>query len=356
MGNRVFTNNASATLAADITDVQTTLQVEGGKGALYPAPVGSQFFKVALVNAAGDLEICHCTSRTGDVLTILRAQEGTTAQAWTQTVTRVELRVTAGTMEAMLQKDGDTLLGDIDADGNEIKNARLTDDTVMVGGQLVGTALRGTEDDGSNEIVVPDDGSRATAGGSRILTAADNLLVFFPVGTILLWAGTLGNVPSGWQVCDGTNGTPDLRGQFVRGAGGSFAFGATGGATNATGVTSSEGAHTHTASGTSGSTTLTEAQMPEHTHRLYGSETGSVATLLEPLSHGLCGIKGGAGRQFTDESGDGSDLVEPAGGTEGHTHSVSVTTSSNGAHTHNLSTISTVPPFVNIYYIMKVTA
>lgn len=36
--------------------------------------------------------------------------------------------------------------------------------------------------------------------------------------TILMWYGTLASIPPGWQICDGTNGTPDLRGYFVRGA------------------------------------------------------------------------------------------------------------------------------------------
>lgn len=36
--------------------------------------------------------------------------------------------------------------------------------------------------------------------------------------TIVMWFGTLATIPTGWQICDGTNGTPDLRGYFVKGA------------------------------------------------------------------------------------------------------------------------------------------
>lgn len=39
-----------------------------------------------------------------------------------------------------------------------------------------------------------------------------------PTGAILMWSGTLAQVPTGWALCDGTNGTPDLRDRFVRGA------------------------------------------------------------------------------------------------------------------------------------------
>lgn len=44
-----------------------------------------------------------------------------------------------------------------------------------------------------------------------------------------MWSGTLGNIPAGWQLCDGTNGTPDLENTFVVGSQGSLAIGDTGG-------------------------------------------------------------------------------------------------------------------------------
>ena len=48
-------------------------------------------------------------------------------------------------------------------------------------------------------------------------------------GIIALWSGTADNIPSGWALCDGNNGTPDLRDRFVLGAAGSVAPGGTGG-------------------------------------------------------------------------------------------------------------------------------
>ena len=39
-----------------------------------------------------------------------------------------------------------------------------------------------------------------------------------PIGCIVLWSGAVNAVPSGWRLCDGTNGTPDLRDRFVIGA------------------------------------------------------------------------------------------------------------------------------------------
>ena len=41
---------------------------------------------------------------------------------------------------------------------------------------------------------------------------------FEPIGTIKLYVGALADIPSGWYVCDGSNGTPDLRGYFILGS------------------------------------------------------------------------------------------------------------------------------------------
>jgi hypothetical protein len=51
-------------------------------------------------------------------------------------------------------------------------------------------------------------------------------------GIICMWSGAVDAVPWGWALCDGTNGTPDLRDRFIVGAGSTYAKGATGGATS----------------------------------------------------------------------------------------------------------------------------
>ena len=63
-----------------------------------------------------------------------------------------------------------------------------------------------------------------------------------PSGCILLWSGSTGSIPAGWYLCNGSNGTPDLRDRFIVGAGNSYAVNATGGTADAVVV-----AHTHTA-------------------------------------------------------------------------------------------------------------
>ena len=76
-----------------------------------------------------------------------------------------------------------------------------------------------------------------------------------PTGCIILWSGAIGSIPSGFYLCNGANGTPDLRDRFIVGAGSSYSVAQTGGSADAIVVS-----HNHTATSTS---TVTD---PGHTH------------------------------------------------------------------------------------------
>ncbi|HFK4064880.1 TPA: hypothetical protein ACG1UU_002284, partial [Kluyvera ascorbata] len=97
-------NNASTVLASSINASATTLTVNTGAGSLFPSPVaGTSFFKLTLIDAAtGQLtEIVHVTARTGDVMTIERAQEGTAARVWSANDIAANM-MTAGTLSYIL--------------------------------------------------------------------------------------------------------------------------------------------------------------------------------------------------------------------------------------------------------------
>lgn len=51
-------------------------------------------------------------------------------------------------------------------------------------------------------------------------------------GVVHSWVGSVINIPKGWLLCNGTNGTPDLRNKFVPGSGDTYAPGAAGGSVN----------------------------------------------------------------------------------------------------------------------------
>jgi microcystin-dependent protein len=118
------------------------------------------------------------------------------------------------------------------------------------------------------------------------------VLAAFPVGGIILWSGSIASVPSGWALCNGSSGTPDLRDRFIVGAGSTYAVNDTGGFNTVT---------------------LTTAQMPTHTH------TNSVSTVNLDHTHTGSGT-----------TGDNS---------VGHDHGVSGTTSiQNADHQHTGAT------------------
>ena len=109
-------------------------------------------------------------------------------------------------------------------------------DEVNINGNVVQTNT-------SNELVVRGEGT----GGSHHLKLDDDVTIVgdltvqgvggFVTGMILLWSGAANAIPSGWYLCNGSNGTPDLRGRFVVGYNNTdsdYDVGDTGGAKNRT--------------------------------------------------------------------------------------------------------------------------
>ena len=77
----LLANNATSKLASAITGADTTVVLTTGDGVLFPSPTGDDWFPLTLQNSSS-LEIVRVTARSGDSLTVVRAQEGTTAQAF----------------------------------------------------------------------------------------------------------------------------------------------------------------------------------------------------------------------------------------------------------------------------------
>jgi len=137
-----------------------------------------------------------------------------------------------------------------------------------------------------------------------------------PRGVIEIFAGTLASIPSGWRLCDGTEGTPDLRSKFVRGVASAVTEpGATGGLDSVTLVSAEIGSHNHTITAYS------------HSHEFTGA-TGA----------GTGGIRRTASGTETDtkdttfNSPPNQNLINTGGG---------------GSHENK-------PPFFEIAYIMKI--
>lgn len=70
-------NNASSSLAASMSETETMIRVLAGHGVRFPTLGTGDWFPLALQNVQGDIEYVRATSRAGDVITVTRAQEGT---------------------------------------------------------------------------------------------------------------------------------------------------------------------------------------------------------------------------------------------------------------------------------------
>jgi len=136
-----------------------------------------------------------------------------------------------------------------------------------------------------------------------------------PSGVIVIWSGASSAIPSGWYLCNGTNGTPDLRDRFVVGAGSTYVVGNTGGSKDAVVVS-----HTHTATST--------VSDPGHSHSL------NIAPNI---------IRNGG----DERDGAGNAGSSTNGATTGITVSTSIDSSGVSGTNANL------PPYYALCYIMK---
>ena len=152
---------------------------------------------------------------------------------------------------------------------------------------------------------------------TQIATTAFALANGIPSGAILLWSGSIVSIPSGWLLCNGASGTPDLRDRFVVGAGSSYAVAATGGTADAVVVS-----HTHTA--------VSTPTDPTHVHYSVGNGAPN---------------GGGAGIAMTNP-GNSPGYATTAAST-GITVATSITAAGVSGTNQNL------PPYYALAYIMK---
>jgi hypothetical protein len=101
-----FSNNAKTTLSSGITSSATSITV--ADGSVFPSISGSEYFYVTLEDASVNIEIVKVTAVSGNTLTVVRAQDGTSARTFSNG-DKCELRLTAaGLNDVATQADTDT--------------------------------------------------------------------------------------------------------------------------------------------------------------------------------------------------------------------------------------------------------
>lgn len=156
-------------------------------------------------------------------------------------------------------------------------------------------------------------------------------------GVIMAFSGTFdsdgypidkstGNADTAWHLCDGANGTPDLRGRFILGASASHAPGTTGG----------EEAHS-----------LTRDENAPHDHGATCSTAGlhhHKTRLIPPSSrNGYSGASYEKGEHPRTDGGDSSNTTDDGL----HAHQITIGVSGSGAPHNNM------PPYYTLAFIMK---
>ena len=349
-------NNAVSRLSANITNSSTTINLIPGDGALFPLLGADEWHPATIIDMTGAIEIVRVTARSTDALTVVRAQEGTSARSFSAN-DRIEVRLTAGAVDSIqtaAQAGVSALQGDVTTLQSSVAAVQGDVSTLQTDVNALESTV--TSLDASTDASVANLQAQINA-----IPPAEGLPVGFgPVPWSLL------TEPTGWIFADGrtlTSGTtytalrtayinasfpfgqdgsgnpkiPDMRGRVPAGKdnmGGTAASRLTSALSGIDGVTlgSAGGAQVHT---------LLEAQIPSHSHSGSTSSAGEHA-------HSYTGPTG----SWNLGVGDNSYNVMPGGDTTGsagsHTHSVSIgNTGGGGAHNNTQPTIVT-------NYIIKV--
>jgi len=232
-----------------------------------------------------------------------------------------------------------------------LSNSSLTynTSTQVITGKISSLSNHDTDDlsEGSSNLYHTTARARSSisASGDLAYNSSTGVMSFsapsaFVQGMIILWYGNTSNIPPGFVLCDGNNGTPNLTDRFVVGAGGAYSAGATGG---------------------NSSVTLSTSNLPSHNHSISVSGTTSNKSLTGDITKiSECyNVAGGATGVFTKKgTGNspvtGSSSNSPTAGVDfdashDHTFTVSGTSGNEGSG----SAHENRPPYYALCYIMK---
>ena len=286
-------NDAAGVMNASVTAVATTFALQAGQGALFPQITGGDWFYVTATTSGGVKEVMKCTGISGDTLTVTRGVDGTTAQTFVAG-NSVQLRWNA---------------------------AILTDLQAQITPTVVGA-----------------------------------LNQFLPLNLVMVWTGSIASIPAGWQLCDGTNGSPNLKDKFVIGAGNLYTTGTTGGATTAALATANLPVHTHAIVDNGHSHAFSQSPHnhtisdPGHSHNMNANSSNAVGGSTALFT----------GKGATSSANYGSSVSGVNGVTIAAANAnLSINTGTTGITTANTGSgtaFSVMPPYYAYAFICKTAA
>lgn len=224
------------------------------------------------------------------------------------------------------------------ATGANISNANIASLT-LTGGNLSGVSLTQTV-----ATTQPYYDSTANVATTAFVQSV------VPRGVIWMWNSTAASIPTGWQLCNGSNGTPDLRDRFIVGAGASYTPGTTGGNNTVTLSSTQMPPHIHpisivTSTGSAGGHTHTVSD-PGHSHS-YVKSQNAYDQVPSPLAPAYGYTAWSTTTTTTGSSATGVSLAAAANHT--HTINISDTTGSQGDGQPHENR----PPYYALCYIQK---
>ncbi|MGV1752788.1 hypothetical protein [Agrobacterium sp. CG674] len=151
-----LTNNAVSTLASSITSAATAVSIQGADAGKFPVFAVGDWCPATIIDSANNMEIVRVTARAGAALTIVRAQEGTTAKAFAAG-SRIDVRLTAGAIGNMTEQNASSVA----ITGGTIQG--IADIAIADGGTGGSTAAAARANLGANNASNLDAGTIADA-------------------------------------------------------------------------------------------------------------------------------------------------------------------------------------------------
>jgi len=151
-----------------------------------------------------------------------------------------------------------------------------------------------------------------------------------PKNAIIMWSGAIDQIPEGWALCDGTNGTPNLRDRFVVGAGNTYSVGSYGGETQHVLTLNELPAHSHVVDPPAVNTSING----NHAHTVNARDAGTNGSIIG------------------EDNGNGTLHAVTTTTNGSHSHSIDIqpfaSQSVGGGLPHN-----NLPPYYALAFIMK---